>query len=178
MKRIAIFGSPGSGKSTLARKLSTRTGTPAIHLDQHYFYPGWVIKSDMEFRAALTEVVAADCWITDGNYLTESVMVQRIERADTLILLECPRLLCLWRVVRRSVLGYGRVRPDQAAGCPERIDRDFLKFVWNFPPKTERIRKLLTGLTDRKTVYFLNNRDEVEAFLATVEQAQRTRSTT
>lgn len=174
MKRIAIFGSPGSGKSTLARNLSALTGIPVVHLDQHYFQPGWVIKPVAEFRKAVTEVVAADGWITDGNYLTESVAVHRLERADTLILLDCPRWLCLWRVFRRAVLGYGRVRPDQAAGCPERFDLEFWRFVWNFPAKTERIRKLLNGLADQKTVYFLNSPAEVTQFLATVKQAQPT----
>lgn len=172
MKRIAIFGSPGSGKSTLGRKLAAKTGIPVVHIDQLYFDPGWVIKSAAEFRAALTEAVAADCWITDGNYLTESVAVHRLDRADTLIMLTCPRWWCLLRVIRRSVLGYGQVRPDQAAGCPERLDWEFLKFVWNYPAKAERFRTLLTGLADRKSVFFLNSPAEVSQFLKQIDFKQ------
>ena len=32
----------GSGKSTFARALAARTGLPVIHLDLHYWKPGWV----------------------------------------------------------------------------------------------------------------------------------------
>jgi adenylate kinase family enzyme len=170
MQRIAIFGSPGSGKSTLARHLSARTGLPVTHMDTLYFDPGWVIKPADEFRAALTRVAATDRWIMDGNYLTESVTTGRIDRADTLILLHCPRWRCLWRVIRRSVLGYGRVRQDQAAGCPERFDLEFWQFVWNYPLRAERNRQLLTSVADHKTVYFLNGPADIRRFLALVEQ--------
>ena len=169
MQRIAIFGSPGSGKSTLARQLSALTGLPAVHLDQHYFNPGWVIKETGEFRAALRERVATDGWITDGNYLTESIPAGRLDRADTLILLNVPRWRCLGRVLRRSLLHYGRVRPDQAPGCPERLDPDFLKFVWQFPAKTERIRNVLTDMTSEKNVFILRNNADVARFLANVQ---------
>jgi adenylate kinase family enzyme len=170
MQRIAIFGSPGSGKSTLARHLSDRLGLPVTHMDTLYFDPGWVIKPADEFRAALTRVAATDHWIMDGNYLTESVTTGRIDRADTLILLTLPRWRCLWRVIRRSVLSYGRVRPDQAAGCPERLDLEFFRFVWNYPVKAERTRHLLLSVADPKTVYFLNGPTDTRRFLALLEQ--------
>ncbi|MEZ0609921.1 AAA family ATPase [Fibrella sp. WM1] len=170
MKRIAIFGSPGSGKSTLARQLSARTALPVIHLDTYYFNPGWVIKSDADFRQAITAAIAADGWITDGNYTNESQRTGRIDRADTLILLERPRWLCLWRVIRRMVMYYGQVRPDQAAGCPERFDWAFLRFVWQFPVKVERTRQLLLSLSGQKSVYFLRSNAEIAHFLATAPE--------
>ncbi|GAB3221085.1 P-loop NTPase family protein [Spirosoma arcticum] len=172
MKRVAIFGSPGSGKSTLARRLSDKMGLPVAHLDTYYFNPGWVMKPADEFRVSLKTIVATDCWITDGNYLTESGPAGRIDRADTLILLNCPRWRCLWRVFRRSVLSYGRVRADQAAGCPERFDLAFWRFVWNFPAKTERIRTLLTGLADQKAVYFLNSPADTNVFISRIASEQ------
>jgi adenylate kinase family enzyme len=51
MKRIAILGCSGAGKSTLARILGHRFGLPVIHLDQHYWRPGWVEPSKEEWRA-------------------------------------------------------------------------------------------------------------------------------
>jgi adenylate kinase family enzyme len=170
MNRIAIFGSPGSGKSTLARRLSARLGLPVTHIDMLYFDPGWVIKPADDFRAALADVVATDQWITDGNYTTESVTVGRVARADVLIMLHAPRTRCLWRVVRRSALSYGRVRADQAVGCPERFDLDFFKFVWNYPAKAERVRRLLLTVADQKTVYFLNGPKDIERFMQLVVQ--------
>ena len=117
----------------------------------------------------MTNLVTADCWIVDGNYLTESGLAGRIERADTLILLECPRLLCLWRVVWRAVRHYGQVRPDQADGCPERLDWEFLEFVWNYPAKTQRIRAMFQSAATEKTVLVLKNKAEVGRWLAVVQ---------
>jgi hypothetical protein len=28
--------------------------------------------------------------------------------------------------------GFGRTRPDTAPGCPERLDWEFVKYVWTF----------------------------------------------
>ncbi|MEO9901595.1 isopentenyl transferase family protein [Nisaea sp.] len=42
MNRVLILGCPGAGKSTAARSLAKITGLPVIHLDRHYWEPGWV----------------------------------------------------------------------------------------------------------------------------------------
>lgn len=153
MKRVAIFGSPGSGKSTLTRRLSALTGIPAIHLDGYYFDPGWVAKPGDEYRKAMTNLVATD----------------RIDRADTLILLDCPRWLCLWRVVRRLIWHYGKVRPDQAPGCYERFDWDFLMYVWHFPVKKQRIATILASVTNEKTVLILRGKRDTSRFLSGIQ---------
>ncbi len=170
MQRIAIFGSPGSGKSTLARYLSAQLTLPITHLDTLYFNPGWLIKPASEFRSAMQHVVNTDSWITDGNFLTESIDMGRIDRADTLILLYAPRWHCLWRVVRRSMLHYGKTRPDMATGCAERFDWDFWLFVWSYPAKAERIRQHLLRVADHKTVYLLTNAADIRRFLAWMNQ--------
>src|SRR5689334_13741303 len=45
-RRVLVDGMMGSGKSTFARALAARTGLPLIHLDLHYWKPGWVRPSD------------------------------------------------------------------------------------------------------------------------------------
>ena len=40
-RRVLVDGMMGSGKSTFARALSAKTGLPLIHLDSHYWKPGW-----------------------------------------------------------------------------------------------------------------------------------------
>ncbi|HBM16819.1 MAG TPA: hypothetical protein DD381_10820 [Lentisphaeria bacterium] len=42
-KKILIIGNCGSGKTTLSKKLSLISNLPVIHLDKHYWNPGWII---------------------------------------------------------------------------------------------------------------------------------------
>ena len=41
MKRIAVIGAGGAGKPRLARTLGQALGLPVVHLDAHYYGPGW-----------------------------------------------------------------------------------------------------------------------------------------
>ena len=45
-----VVGPGGAGKSTFARRLGERTGLPVIHLDEHYWRPGWEPTPDDEWR--------------------------------------------------------------------------------------------------------------------------------
>nr|WP_231913676.1 hypothetical protein [Corynebacterium ulcerans] len=50
-----------------------------------------------------------------------------------------PRMIRLWRVVRRLACYYGTTRPDMAAGCPEKIDFTFLTWVlWDSCTRAKR----------------------------------------
>jgi adenylate kinase family enzyme len=134
MKRVLILGSSGSGKSTFARKLGEITGLPVVHIDQLYWEPGWVQAPKPVYLERLHRALAQDRWIIDGN--NSSTIDLRVPRADRIILLDRSRLTCLARVGYRIALSYGRVRPDMAPGCPEQIDWEFLKYVWNFQNKS------------------------------------------
>lgn len=129
-QRILIIGSPGSGKSTLARALAARTGLPLVHLDQLYWRSGWVEADKTEWGAALAEALAGPHWIIEGNY--GSSLAQRLVGAETVVLLDLPTWRCLWRVVNRAIAHRGRVRPDMAEGCPERLRWQFLWYIATF----------------------------------------------
>jgi adenylate kinase family enzyme len=66
----------------------------------------------------------------DGNYT--GTLPLRLSRADAVIWLDYPRRLCLGRVLARIAKDHGRVREGMPAGCPERFDLEFLRYVWNF----------------------------------------------
>ena len=106
-----------------------RLGIPVVHLDHHFWEPGWVETPRDEWRARQQELVAGDTWIVDGNY--GATFDIRFARADTVIVLALPRIRCaarvLWRITRN------RGRPVQAPGCPERLDPVFLRWVWRYP---------------------------------------------
>ncbi len=130
MKRIAIMGCPGSGKSTLARALGKALGLPVHHLDTYYWQPGWQEANLEAFTAQLRDLHLSDRWIIDGGYSGFDPDELRFKRADVLILFERSVWLCLWRVVQRVFQYKGRTRPDMGEGCPEKVDWEFLSYIW------------------------------------------------
>jgi len=100
-QRVLVIGMAGSGKSTFSRALSEKTGLPVIHMDLHYWKPGWVEPSDDEWREAQRRVLAGDAWIADGNDL--DTLELRLERADTVILLDTPWWTCASRAFLRGL---------------------------------------------------------------------------
>ena len=135
MRRVLIIGPCGSGKSTLARELAPRMGLPLVHMDQLGWQAGWVETEKAELNARLANAVAQEAWLIEGNY--GSTLAPRLERADTVIYLDFPIRLCLWRLIRRVTSLRGQSRPDMPEGCPERFDAAFFWYVmtWNSGPR-------------------------------------------
>ncbi len=163
MERIILIGCGGAGKSTLARQMGEKLNIPVIHLDSIFWLPGWVEMEQEAFDARLREELAKDRWIMDGNF--NRTMPERIARCDTIIYLDFSRWTCLMGVLKRVLTSYGKVRPDMGAGCPERIDLDFLKWVWNFNKnKREKYYRMLNEAEGKQTIV-LKNRRMVRRFL-------------
>jgi adenylate kinase family enzyme len=100
-RRILVDGYGGSGKSTFAKALAAQTGLPLIHLDLHYWQPGWTAPSEQAWREAQRRLLEGDAWIADGNYL-ESLDL-RLARADTVILVHTPWWICAGRAFTRGL---------------------------------------------------------------------------
>ena len=168
MERVIIIGCGGAGKSTLARKLGEKTGLPVVHLDKLFWKPGWVESTKEEIDEKIREEMQKPFWIMDGNY--NRTMPRRIECCDTIIYLDFSRLACIRGVLKRILTTYGTVRPDMGEGCPERVDLEFLQWVWNFNKnKRERYYHMLNSL-ENKQVYILRSRRAVNQFLRNLER--------
>jgi adenylate kinase family enzyme len=131
MQKVAIIGSCGAGKSTLAVNLGKKLNLPVIHLDAYYWQSGWQETDAQKWLQIQQELIKGNSWIIDGNY--GKTMGIRLAAADTVIWLDFNRYLCLWRMCQRYLKYPGKTRPDMAANCPERLNRKFIQYVWNFP---------------------------------------------
>ena len=164
-KRIIIIGSSGGGKSTLARQLGDITGLPVIHLDKVFWNPGWVETPKDIWQEKVKELLKGEQWIIDGNY--GGTMELRAEAADTIIYLDFNRFICLYRVLKRRIQNQGKTRPDMCEGCKEKIDLEFIWWVWTYPKKKPKVEKLLASL-EGKNIIVLKSKKEVDGFLSTM----------
>ena len=167
MERVMIIGCGGAGKSTLARKLGEKTGLPVVHLDQIWWSPGnWQHMERPEFEALLMAEMEKPQWILDGNF--RRTLEMRLEKCDTVIYLDFPRLVCLKNWMGRVIKNWGHARIDMAEGCTERFDPEFALWIWNFNKNYRaRFYELLNNLAG-KQVIILKSRREVEKFLKNI----------
>lgn len=165
MQRVLILGCSGSGKSTLTRQLAQRTGLPVIHLDQEYFGPNWKEPKQADWAETVANLAARDRWIMDGNF--SGTFPLRMPRADTVIFLDQPTWRCLWRVLKRTVKYYGKVRPGSAPGCRERFDLHFLHYVaaYNLTRRPGILATLAEQRELGKSVVVLRHRRGITALL-------------
>jgi len=169
MDRILILGSGGAGKSTFATQLGELLNIKVDHLDRHYWKPGWVKPSNEEWVATVADLIGRERWIIDGNF--GSTLVQRIARCDTLIFLDMPRLLCLWRIIKRRLTYLKAARPDMAEGCQEKLDLEFVSWVWNYSKHTRpNILRAMQSNSKQKQIVWLRSQNEVKHFLKSLAQ--------
>jgi adenylate kinase family enzyme len=162
MRKVLVIGSGGSGKSTFSRRLGALLELEVIHLDSLYWSAGWVEMPKPEWRETVAELLNRSAWIMDGNY--SGTLDIRLAACDTVIFLDLSRLVCVWRVLKRAALYRNQRRPDMAEGCPERLNLDFLKWVWGYHKRSRpKIVRLLEATS--KQVIWLSSPLEVKRFL-------------
>ena len=167
MKRVMIVGGPGSGKSTLARILGPRLGLPVFHMDQIHYEGTWVPRERTRKIAMARAIEAKGAWIFEGNM--SATNSSRLARADTLIWLDLPVGLRLWRVTKRLFRYLGKARPDLPPGCRERLHPETLRFyhfIWQTRHDSRaKIAKLLAEADEGLKVAHLRSPPEVQAWL-------------
>lgn len=132
---MLVVGLAGAGKSTFSRALSARTGLPLIHLDVHYWKPGWIKPSEGEWRDKQRDLLDGPAWIADGN--DRESLDLRLERADTVVFLETPWWICAGRAFLR---GLRKPVGEMPEGCDDSATRR-LRDEWRLVGKIWRHRR-------------------------------------
>ncbi|PGM96098.1 DNA topology modulation protein [Bacillus cereus] len=168
MNKIILIGSGGSGKSTLARQLGNKLKIQVHHLDALFWKPNWVGVPREEQRTVQNNLIKEEKWIIDGNY--GGTMDIRINAADTIIFLDIHRTICVYRAFKRIVQYRNKTRPDMGAGCEERFDLQFFKWIWEYPKsKRPAILKRLDQFNKDKRIIILKKPNEVQRFIKEVQ---------
>ena len=93
-----------------------------------------------------------------------------MEQADQIIFLNFSRWNCLFRAWKRYRRYKGRVRESMAAGCPERFDWEFIRWIlWDGRQVRQVTRYRTVNQTYPDKFISLMNQKELDAFLKTIQ---------
>lgn len=137
---------------------------PVIHLDAHYWRPNWEESPRDEWHQTHQDLIERDAWIIDGNY--GSTLAERLDAADTVIFLAASKYVCLYRVLKRRLLGDN---PAMAEGCPPRLEPKFLRYIWRFNTDKLPERKEMAKKREATEVILLRSNKDREEFLSSLD---------
>ena len=161
--KIAIIGYSGAGKSTLAQKLSQFYSIPKLHIDTIQFQPGWQDSDRDWMKTEMKNFLTNHSdWVIDGNY-SWCYYEERMQEADQIIFLSFSPLSCLFRAFKRYLTYRGKVRESMAAGCPERFDWEFIRWIlWDGRTKPAKERYQQVQETYPEKVIVLRSQKEMD----------------
>ena len=159
MKRIIVIGCPGSGKTTFSEKLRDKLGIPLFYLDAIWHKPDRTHIPREEFDGRLSEILALDSWIIDGNY--QRTLERRIAACDTVVLFDLPTEVSLDGAIKR--LGKGRYdMPWIDTELDPSLRLEIEEFgEKNLPVTYELLEKYKAG----RSVIVFKSREEADEFL-------------
>jgi adenylate kinase family enzyme len=170
--RISIIGTSCSGKTTLGKLLANRFGLSFMDYDDAYWLSGWLKADRSVFESKIKDAACGDHWVLAGNSPSDS---QRLvwPKVDTIIWLDLPLSLLLWRGIRRSI-GNIFFRRPLCNGNYETLGRLFSKnsiiyWIWS---SSRRRRKVYSNLFSTRPFpcryIHLKSSKELQLFLKTI----------
>ena len=163
MKKIIVIGCPGSGKTTFAEKLAQKSGLDLFYLDAIWHKPDRTHISREEFDARLSEILARDSWIIDGNY--SRTLEWRMSFCDTVILFDLPTQVC----IEGATLRIGKNRSDMPWIDTE-LDPWLKNEIEEFGSKNlPTVYELLEKYKESKNIVIFKSRKEADAFVLNTE---------
>jgi adenylate kinase family enzyme len=188
-RRIHIIGGPGSGKTTLARRLGAQLHLPVYDLDKIAFDGKAYVERPLEVRLGEVHAIATQAgWITEGIFL--GWVDELLATADVIVWLDgLPWHTAMWRIVTRFVQGgwlevrrqrgldrfmrfrdYAR-NTQQLVGVMFSSREYYHSAATNVADEARRVTRAATASQlhpYRAKVIHCTNRDEVQAFVATL----------
>lgn len=140
MNRILVIGINGAGKSTIARRLGKKLNIKVFHLDKYYWKKNWDKPEKKQWRKTVKKLIQKPSWIIDGTY--PSTLNLRAQKADTIIYLEAPKLVVLFRIIKRFFIYSHKSKIfDRPKGLKERLSWQLIKKVITYD-KQKILQKL------------------------------------
>jgi len=94
---VIIGGTSGAGKSTFARRLAATLDVPYLENDSIYHGPGWTVRP--EYESDLRAFVSGPAWVIEWQGARDHLA----QVADTLVWLDYPTWLVMYRVLKRTL---------------------------------------------------------------------------
>ena len=163
--KICIIGFSGSGKSTLAKRFAEFYNIKRLHLDSVHFLPNWCERSDSDMEGIVRDFIKQnDSWVIDGNYIR--IAKERFSDADIVVYLAYNRFFCLNSVINRYKMNKNKTRDDIASGCNEKLDKEFLSWVF-YKGRSKTKKKLYSSLAkNAKQGFIFKNRKQLFNYLS------------
>ena len=184
-RRVHVMGNSSSGKSTLARRLAAALDADFVELDALNWLPDWVGLNETnpaELTRRIEHATRGDAWVVGGSY-TRFAQQAFWARLESVIWLDLPTPLLVWRMLRRAWRRW-RTRELLWASNTEEFwphlafwrKEDSLVY-WIVTQRRPRREEMLAAMTDPRWAHIrfvrLTSVHEVETFTANVEAGLR-----
>lgn len=165
MKRVSVIGCPGAGKTTFSKELARITSLPLVHLDLMYHDQSYQYQTDKDaWRSRVLAEAEKTQWII-------STFDIRLPKSDTIIFLDYPTYLSIWRAIKRRIRFRTTVREDMPPTWKEQLGWGFFVFILQFNHSVApRIRQLLESYPE-KHVIVLKSLRQAKTYLAKTKQS-------